>query len=97
MTEESKLYHIEKIVTYRYRCIKCGVYGSEESYYDDEPCSTCSGGKANGKQTYFKIPEKEQECKLSRRYGNCKQIQYIKLRPSQHDEYRKKGYEIEIC
>jgi hypothetical protein len=34
---------------------------------------------------------------LSRRYGNCKQIQYIKLRPSQHDEYRKKGYEIEIC
>ncbi|AXH78465.1 MAG: putative regulatory protein [Circular genetic element sp.] len=96
MTEESKLYHIEKIVTYRYRCVKCGVYGSEDSYYDDEPCSSCSGGKSHGKQTVFKVQEVAQDCKVLKKFGGCTQVQYIKLTPSEQKTKKDSGMIIEL-
>ena len=96
MTEESKLYHIEKIVTYRYRCVKCGVYGSEESYYDDEPCSSCSGGKSSKRQTVFKVQEVAQDCKVLKKFGGCTQVQYVKLTPSQQKTKRDSGVLVEL-
>ena len=100
MTEESKLYHTEKIVTYRFRCVKCGVYNSEDSAYNNEPCSSgqrgCPAGKSGRRQTVFKVQEVAQDCKVLKKFGGCTQVQYAKLTPSQQKTKKDSGMIIEL-